>query len=384
MTSLINSIKVFIFYAIMGIGACFGLVFAQTPAIPLIFLNRRLYFRWCSKAMGYYLLMATCLLEDLLGIKIVITGDDLINDKQRSMILLNHRTRLDWMFIWMLHSRFQILKQLKIVLKSDLKRVPGPGWAMQHAAYLFLDRDWEKDQQTMNSISGYYKSSQSPLSLLIFPEGTNLTSQTTKKSNDFAAKQTEFNRPYEYTLHPRTTGFTYLLKTMRKNDILDSVDDVTIAYEGQIPKNEIELFKGCIPRAIHFHVKRYNIKDLPTNDDDAGKWLQTIWDEKEDRLKEFYTKTSFDDPSKQINNADVESRVRFQRRLAFVFWLLFILFWSYCTIAFIKLKFYVLLVCLFHSIMDTFANGLIDFVCQLDENSRQNELRRTQRAIKQD
>jgi hypothetical protein len=31
------------------------------------------------------------------------------------------------MFIWMLHSRFQILKQLKIVLKSDLKTVPGPG-----------------------------------------------------------------------------------------------------------------------------------------------------------------------------------------------------------------------------------------------------------------
>jgi hypothetical protein len=31
------------------------------------------------------------------------------------------------MFIWMLHSRFQILKQLKIVLKSELKTVPGPG-----------------------------------------------------------------------------------------------------------------------------------------------------------------------------------------------------------------------------------------------------------------
>jgi hypothetical protein len=31
------------------------------------------------------------------------------------------------MFIWMLHSRFEILKQLKIVLKSELKQVPGPG-----------------------------------------------------------------------------------------------------------------------------------------------------------------------------------------------------------------------------------------------------------------
>ncbi|CAF2894485.1 unnamed protein product [Rotaria sp. Silwood2] len=165
MPSVINSIKVTIYYLILAISAFFGLVFVQTPAVPFIFLNRRLYFRWCSAAMGYYLLMATFLLEDLLGIKIVITGDDLTNDGKRSLIILNHRTRLDWMFIWMLHSRFKILKQLKIVLKADLKRIPGPGWAMQHAGFLFIDRIWEKDQQTIKNLSGYYKSCQSPLSV---------------------------------------------------------------------------------------------------------------------------------------------------------------------------------------------------------------------------
>jgi lysocardiolipin and lysophospholipid acyltransferase len=62
-----------------------------------------------------------------LGIKIVVTGDDLTKDRKRSLILLNHRTRLDWMFVWMLQSRFEILEQLKIVLKSQLKHVPGAG-----------------------------------------------------------------------------------------------------------------------------------------------------------------------------------------------------------------------------------------------------------------
>lgn len=62
-----------------------------------------------------------------MGIKIIITGDDLTKDKKRSLILLNHRTRLDWMFIWMVHSRFEILEQLKIVLKAQLKRLPGAG-----------------------------------------------------------------------------------------------------------------------------------------------------------------------------------------------------------------------------------------------------------------
>ena len=59
--------------------------------------------------------------------KIIVTGVDLTKDKKRSLIILNHRTRLDWMFIWMLQSRFQILKQLKIVLKAQLKSLPGPG-----------------------------------------------------------------------------------------------------------------------------------------------------------------------------------------------------------------------------------------------------------------
>ncbi|CAF4967025.1 unnamed protein product, partial [Rotaria sp. Silwood1] len=234
-------------------------------------------FRWCSAAMGYYLLMATCLLEDLLGIKIVITGDDLTKDRKHSLIILNHRTRLDWMFIWMLHSRFKILKQLKIVLKSDLKRIPGPGWAMQHAGFLFLDRIWEKDQQTIKNLSGYYKSCQSPLSLLIFPEGTNLTDETKTKSNDYAAKQTTFNQFYDYCLHPRISGFTFLLNTMRSDEILDTIDDVTIGYEGLIPEAEIDLLKGQIPKAVHFHVKRYNINDLPKTDEEIGQLLQNRW-----------------------------------------------------------------------------------------------------------
>ncbi|CAM4743786.1 unnamed protein product [Rotaria magnacalcarata] len=384
MSCIINSIKVVIFYLILAISAFFGLVFAQTPAVPFIFLNRRLYFRWCSFAMGYYLLMATCLLEDLLGIKIVITGDDLTKDNKRSLIVLNHRTRLDWMFIFMLHSRFQTLKQLKIVLKADLKRIPGPGWAMQHAGYLFLDRIWEKDQETMKNISGYYKSCQSPLSILIFPEGTNLTEQTKIKSNEYAAKQTSFNASYEYCLHPRLNGFKFLLNSMRSEEILDAIDDVTIGYEGAIPEAEIDLLKGHIPSIIHFHVKRYDLDTLPRTDEEIGEWLQSRWEQKENHLKEFYNKNQFDSSSKHFNDAHTESNISFQRRLAFILWSLFILFWSYCIFAYIKIKFFVFLVCIFHAIMDSFANGVIDFVCQLDANYRQLNSIRTRPAIKQD
>jgi len=384
MSSLINSIKVLFFYSLTLIAAFFGLIFLQTPAIPLIFFNRRLYFRWCSSAMGYYLLMTTCLLEDLLGIEIVVTGDDLTKDQKRSLIILNHRTRLDWMFIWMMHSRFRILEQLKIVLKADLKHIPGPGWAMQHAGFLFLDRVWEKDQATIKNLIGYYKSCQSALSVLIFPEGTNFSDETKQKSNDYAAKQSHFNQAYDYCLHPRLNGFTYLFNTMRSDGILDAIDDVTIGYEGNLPETELDLVKGQIPKSVHFHVKRYDVNDLPTNEKEIGEWLQTRWNEKEKNLKKFYEheQSAFD--TQRLNDEQIELNTRFQRRFVFFLWCLFILFWSYCILAFIKIKFYVVLVCAFHIIMDTFANGLIDFVCQLDANFRLNESKRAKLPIKQD
>jgi hypothetical protein len=101
-------------------------------------------------------------------------------------------------------------------------------------------------------------------------------------------------------------------------------------------------------------------------------------------LIRFYIKHQFDSPSNRFNNKQIESNTSFQRRLAFILWSLFILFWSFCIFAYIKIKFYVLLVCLFHSVMDSFANGVIDFVCQLDANYRENELRRARLTIKQD
>ena len=101
-------------------------------------------------------------------------------------------------------------------------------------------------------------------------------------------------------------------------------------------------------------------------------------------LSRFYQNNQFDVSSNRFNNEQIESTTRSERRLAFLVWSLFILFWSYCLVAFIKIKFYFLLVCLFHVIMDVFANGIIDFVCQLDANYRASLLRRSTPAIKED
>lgn len=66
------------------------------------------------------------LLELVFGVKVVITGDGFVPG-ERSVIIMNHRTRLDWMFLWCCLLRFSYLRLEKICLKAALKVVPGFG-----------------------------------------------------------------------------------------------------------------------------------------------------------------------------------------------------------------------------------------------------------------
>ena len=71
-----------------------------------------------------------------MGVKIRVTGD-LIRPKERSLIIMNHRTRLDWMFFWSVVLRESSLSAEKIVLKSPLKRIPGAGFCKQKLIFFF-------------------------------------------------------------------------------------------------------------------------------------------------------------------------------------------------------------------------------------------------------
>lgn len=62
--------------------------------------------------------------------QVKITGDH-VDFGEVALIICNHRTRVDWMFLWVLCLRQGQLSGLKIVLKESLKGVPGFGWATQ-------------------------------------------------------------------------------------------------------------------------------------------------------------------------------------------------------------------------------------------------------------
>ena len=64
--------------------------------------------------------------EKIHGTKVIVTGDS-INRHEKTVVLLNHRTRLDWMFFFSVVFHCRILNRQKIALKSMLKYPPGVG-----------------------------------------------------------------------------------------------------------------------------------------------------------------------------------------------------------------------------------------------------------------
>ena len=92
------------------------------------------------------------------------------------------------------------------------------GWAMGCNAYIFLNRNYEHDQNTIRSLIKYYKDSGFNYQMLLFPEGTDRGERAARISDEFAAKH---GLPkYNYVLHPRTTGFNFILNQMRKSRLI--------------------------------------------------------------------------------------------------------------------------------------------------------------------
>lgn len=171
---------------------------------------------------------------------------------------------------------------------------------MQYRNYIFLSRNWERDQKELVWKLNYLKATGEPYQYLMFPEGTDLTPSHKKQSDEFAK---ENNLPsFNYSLHPRYRGFTYAVKVLRESN-LESIYDMTVGYPDIFAPTELEIFRDCaIPREVHYHIKRYSLSEIPETDEELVGWLRKRWEEKEERLQLFYTHHKFVERNDTISN----------------------------------------------------------------------------------
>ncbi len=250
---------------------------------------RRITQRGLDRIVGAWFESMASIFEVVCGITLHSTGMIAPPTTERALIIMNHPTLLDWAFLWLWLLRSGDLSCLKIVLKAQVARYPLLGWPCQMIGFLFLTREWARDEATVSALAGYWRRNAPGANVLIFPEGTNLTAGTAARGAAFCAKE---GRPqYLHVLPPRTTGFSALYGLLARAGQIDAVYDLTIAYAPAPVSKEVAFVRGDMPTTVHVHCHRTPIAEMPAADDSAalGTWLWDRFDAKERILSDFYS-----------------------------------------------------------------------------------------------
>ncbi|SSD61059.1 related to Cst26p [Saccharomycodes ludwigii] len=244
----------------------------------------------------------------------------------------NHQIYTDWVFLWWITYTSNLAGSVYIMLKKSLEYIPILGYGMRNYRFIFMSRKWNLDKVNLHnhltelntdalgcgrlsgnlpkrvSIEGEFDWGQNtvsnlnsihwPYSLILFPEGTNLSEHTRSKSAQFAKKIDL--EPYENVLVPHTTGIREVLLKLRQS--CEYVYDSTIGYSavkkeeyGQDVYKLFDIFlKGKAPKIVDIHMRAFKLSDIPIDDEEEfNDWIFNIWREKDAFMNYYYQNGDF-------------------------------------------------------------------------------------------
>lgn len=187
-------------------------------------------------------------------------------------------------------------------MKESLLKIPIFGTGMKFFLWVFLSRNWKNDagpmKHAIDQIGQADPQCSSPMWLMIYPEGTNLSKQTRAVSQRWADRN-ELST-FKHLLLPRSRGLQLCVERLSAK--VEWLYDATIAYDGVPAHVEGEDFyslkqlwlEGRRIPAIHVHWRRFAMKDIPWRDDEHfHAWLLARWAEKEQLLQHHLENGAF-------------------------------------------------------------------------------------------
>ncbi|GLU09002.1 hypothetical protein SLE2022_258820 [Rubroshorea leprosula] len=236
---------------------------------------------------GAWLSLWPFLFEKINKTEVIFSGDT-VPERERVLLISNHRTEVDWMYLWDLALRKGCLGYIKYILKSSLMKLPVFGWGFYILEFIPVERRWEVDEQNMRRVLSTFKDPLDPLWLVLFPEGTDFTEQKCIRSQKYAA---ENGLPIlKNVLLPKSKGFCACIEELRGS--LDAVYDVTIGYKHRCPSFLDNVF-GVDPSEVHIHIRRVTLDDIPTPEKEVTTWLMDTFRLKDELLSKFYSEGNF-------------------------------------------------------------------------------------------
>lgn len=226
------------------------------------------------------------------GTRIILSGDVDPPHHENAFVISNHVASTDPWFIFSAAFRANRIPGFRTFVK-DMLKYAGPwgawGW---FAGFVTLKRDWNADKKRMNATFADMKARPTvPGWLLAFIEGTRITPKKYAASEAFAKER---GLPsLTHLMQPRTKGFTTTL--LAASEVFDAVYDVTLGYPKGYPTPQLPQFlNGNYTPVVHLHLKRYDIDELPVDDEEALKaWAFARWQEKDKMLDYFHKHGGF-------------------------------------------------------------------------------------------
>ncbi|EFW22956.1 hypothetical protein D8B26_006506 [Coccidioides posadasii str. Silveira] len=295
---------------------CISIVATQAIGLPLYLVNERWFYSYMAMTKRFFGITITALTQWSSPTPVRISGDSsmqgqfsLLNDgtvvtkfPERLVLIANHQVYTDWLYLWWVSYTSNMHGYIYIILKESLKYIPFIGQGMMLYGFIFMARKWIEDKPRLQHRLQKLKTSHGkspdglpvfdPMWLLIYPEGTNLSRNTKRRSDAYCEKQGI--APRKHTLLPRSTGLFFCLQKLRGT--VDYVYDCTVGYEGPPKGSYAESYftlrstylRGRPPKAVNFYWRRFAILDIPLNDQkEFEDWIYKRWGEKDQLLERF-------------------------------------------------------------------------------------------------
>ncbi|XP_050806888.1 1-acyl-sn-glycerol-3-phosphate acyltransferase epsilon isoform X2 [Gopherus flavomarginatus] len=202
-------------------------------------LPARFYRELDDRFYTIYQSMVLFFFERYTGVQIIIYGD-LPKNKENVVYLSNHQCTVDWIIADMLAIRQNALGHVRYVLKDGLKWLPLYGWYFSQHGGIYVKRSARFNEKEMRNKLQAQVKAETPMYLVIFPEGTRYNPEMPK----------------------------------------------VIADSQLFADKEEFLCKEC-PK-VHIYLDRIELKDIPEEQMYMRRWLHERFEIKDKLLIEFY------------------------------------------------------------------------------------------------
>eukprot|EP00850_Spirogloea_muscicola_P009615 SM000054S18101 [mRNA] locus=s54:470347:473111:- [translate_table: standard] len=163
------------------------------------------------------------------------------------------------------------------------------GWSMWFSEYMFLARDWSKDEALLKKGYDRFRNFPGSMWMALFVEGTRFTQEKLEAAQEYAAS---VGLPVpRNVLVPRTKGFVATVNGLRS--FVPALYDITVAIPKESP---LPTFGGLMnrrPTKFHVHVRRVLMSELPEKDDKLSDWCKEAFREKDALLDEHQANNTF-------------------------------------------------------------------------------------------